>query len=299
MTPDDLDARWDYGDPVKSQARFREAMAEVPFGTNPDLHLQAQTQLARAQGLAGDFETAHRTLDEVESKLTDLTPLARVRYLLERGRAFNGFPRPWKEGDEAAARAMPLFMEAYQAGKAVGVDRYTIDAMHMIALVSPPDDALTWNQRALEAAEASGQPGGQRWRGPLYNNLGWTLFELGRYDEALALFEKDADYRKELGKTGPARIARWSAAKTKRKLDRTEDALADQLALLAEYEADGASDPYVWEELGECLLALERGDEARGYFALAFDALSKDDWFVENEAERLARLERLSKATAP
>ncbi len=47
------------------------------------------------------------------------------------------------------------------------------------------------------------------------------------------------------------------------------------------------------DEIGECLLSLDRAGEAAGYFKLAYDILSKDDWLVANEPERLARLKGL------
>ena len=62
-----------------------------------------------------------------------------------------------------------------------------------------------------------------------------------------------------------------------------------------EWDAAGEQDAYVFEELGECLTALGGEDEARIYFAKAFAILSKDAWFVENESERLARIEQLGK----
>ena len=52
-------------------------------------------------------------------------------------------------------------------------------------------------------------------------------------------------------------------------------------------------DGYVYEELAECLYALGRLDEAKPYFRRAHELLSKDAWFVEGEAPRLARLAML------
>ena len=50
---------------------------------------------------------------------------------------------------------------------------------------------------------------------------------------------------------------------------------------------------YTEEELGECLHALGRPDEARPFFARAHERLSRDSWLVENEPDRIARLKRL------
>ena len=65
-------------------------------------------------------------------------------------------------------------------------------------------------------------------------------------------------------------------------------------ALEKEFEEKGIEQGgYVFEELGECLLLLKKEDEARKYFKLAYDLLSKDPWLVANEAERLERLKKL------
>ena len=56
--------------------------------------------------------------------------------------------------------------------------------------------------------------------------------------------------------------------------------------------------PYVNEEIGECLLALGLDGEARAYFAEAHALLSADGRFASSEAERLARLARLSRSGA-
>ncbi len=49
----------------------------------------------------------------------------------------------------------------------------------------------------------------------------------------------------------------------------------------------------MYEELAECLHALGRTDEAKPYFLRSHELLSKDPWFVENEAKRIDRLAEL------
>jgi hypothetical protein len=50
---------------------------------------------------------------------------------------------------------------------------------------------------------------------------------------------------------------------------------------------------FVFEEIGECLLALQRGEEAKPYFAKAYEVLSQDVWLVKNEPDRITRLKQL------
>jgi hypothetical protein len=66
-----------------------------------------------------------------------------------------------------------------------------------------------------------------------------------------------------------------------------------QQGLLAEFQASGKQDGYVYEELGECLLALSQPEQARPYFAYAYEELSRDTWLVEQEPARMQRLQAL------
>ena len=125
------------------------------------------------------------------------------------------------------------------------------------------EETLAWNERALELAEASEDERAQRWRASLLNNLGWARHDGGDYEAALSLFERALFERAlaERQKRGPnreTRIARWCVARCLRSLGRLEEALAQQRELLAEEEAFGETAGFTWEEIGECLLALDR-----------------------------------------
>ena len=127
----------------------------------------------------------------------------------------------------------------------------------------------------------------------LRNNLGWALFERGRLAEALEQFQLAAAERRAGGDAKRTRLADWAVARALRAVGSVTEALAIQRRLLAEWRPDGVRPPYVNEEIGECLLALGRGSEARAYFAEAYALLSADQHFASSEPERLARLARL------
>jgi tetratricopeptide (TPR) repeat protein len=187
----------------------------------------------------------------------------------------------------------PLFLEAWQRGLAAGEDFYAVDAAHMLGICAPSDQRLTWNLKALDLAEQSADPRANKWLGSLYNNIGWTYHEMGDYQQALEIFQKAVQWREAAGREQELRIARWCLARTLRSLDRVEEALAIQRSLLAALERSGEQDGYVYQELAECLLALEQPDAARPYFALAYQALAQDLWLVENEPARVERLKVL------
>ncbi len=282
----DFDTLWNYDDPAATERQFRQLLPAAEAQGDKSYLAQLLTQIARAQGLHRLFEDAHQTLDVVSKLLTDDLQTAHVRYQLERGRVLNSSSK----SDQARA----FFMEAWEQAKRIHEDFYAVDAAHMLAIVSPSDEQMQWNLKALALAESSPQPRAHKWIGSLYNNIGWTYHDLKQYEEALAIFEKALQWRKEQGEPTTIRVAKWCIARTLRSLGRTQEALDQQLALLAEHQAAGTTDGYVSEEIAECLFELGRSDEARSYFTQAYTELSKDVWLVENEAARLERLKDLS-----
>lgn len=283
--PFDLDALWDYDRPAESEARFRERLAgETPLTS--DQRLETQTQLARALGLQRRFAEAHAELDAVERVLPGASPTVVARYHLERGRALRS------AGDPDAAR--PEFAAALAAADAAQLGFFAADALHMLALVAPPEERVSAHLAAIARVEASGDPRVRRWLAPLTNNLAWEYHERGQYAEALAAFERAVPLYEARGDPNEIRIARWSVARALRSLGRCDEALPRQRALLAEHEAAGSEDGFVHEELAECLLATGRAAEARPHFRAAYRLLSQDAFLARDEPERLARLARLA-----
>ncbi len=287
---DAINQAWNYDKPAESEQRFRALLADAR-AKQPAFRLEVETQLARALGLQQQFEAAHKLLDGVEQALAghpDWQRL-RVRYLLERGRAFNS--------GKQREQAMPLFVAAWELARAAREDGLAVDAAHMAAIAEPDAQAQeAWNDQAIAYAEASADPAAQKWLGSLLNNQGWTFHDSGRPEQALALFEKCLAWHRAR-KTGEGEfIARWAVARCQRTLGRFEQALAAQQALSADRAlARADEDGYVAEELAENLLALGREAEARPHFARAHALLLKDIWLASNEPKRLARLAELAR----
>ncbi len=244
----DFDQLWDYDKPSDTEQIFRALLPEARAAAGVSYRAELLTQIARTQGLQRQFEAAHRTLDEAEKLLPNGSARARIRGELERGRVFNS------SGNPGQARA--FFLRAWEAAAAHGEDFYAVDAAHMIGIVEPPAEQLAWNLRALELAERSVDERVRNWRGSLYNNIGWTYHDAGRYEDALAMFEKALERRKVQGKAREIRIANWCIGKTLRSLGRVAEALDIQRLLLSEIKEAGEVDPYIEEEIAECLRAL-------------------------------------------
>lgn len=283
----DFDVLWDYARPAETEAAFRALLPEAQAQASHNLsyYLELLTQIARTQGLQRDFAAAHQTLDAVQAQLADDLCRASVRYLLERGRVFNSSGQP--------EDARPLFETAWEQARACHEDLYAIDAAHMVAIVAPPDEKLAWNRKGLEVVEQTTDTRALPWGGSLYNNMGWDYHAQGEYALALEAFYKALEWRRIQGDPREILIATWCIARTLRSLGRVEEALRQQQALQEAWIPLGGSAGYTEEELGECLLALDRPDEARPYFAQAYAKLSQDAWLMATEPARLERLKRL------
>lgn len=279
---------WDFNDPAGTEAEFKKLLSTVKDSGDTDYYLQIQTQIARAQGLQGKFKEAHRTLDQVEKDLKDEYITARLRYLLERGRVFNSSGNPEK--------SRPLFTQAWDLSREQGKDSFAVDAAHMLAIVNPPENQLAWNLKALDVVENSKDESLKGWLGPLYNNIGWTYHDNGRFEKALEYFKKGLDYRQEIKDDQGTRIARWTIGRCYRSLNRIDEAIKIQQDLEQEFMNENLpQDGYVYEELAECYLIKGETETARKYFKLAYDILSNDPWLKKNEPDRLERLEKLSR----
>ena len=281
-TPD-FDSLWDYSRPEQSEAKFRELILSMREADPTFLELL--TQIARAQGLQGKYEKAHQTLNQVERRLGDSASRVKVRYLLERGRVLNS--------SGCSDEALLFFEQALDFASQISEDFYVVDALHMLAIISPPNLSLDLNLRAIQLAESSDQERARNWLGFLYNNTGWSYHDKGDYKSALNLFEKAEAWQRSRGRPSETRIAAWTVARTLRSLGRFTSALSRQMALKDEFTAAGEADGFVLEEIGECLLALERAQEAQSYFKRAYDVFCHDDWFMEHGTARLERIKKL------
>ena len=54
-------------------------------------------------------------------------------------------------------KGRPLFEEALEMGKQLSEDFYAVDAIHMLAILAPPDQGLELNRQAIQMAESSRQ----------------------------------------------------------------------------------------------------------------------------------------------
>jgi len=260
-------------------------VAQVAFDINKALAL---TTRARSLGLQGKFDEAHKLLDEAASLTPSDGLRAQIAIALERGRLVNTGGNP--------AGSVAHFRQAWDLAQTGGdtVLDLGVDALHMLAIVEPVDQAEAWTAQALALAATSKNPMVSGWRGPLLNNIAWSNFDAGRYERALALFTEDAAYRAKANRVRETRIARYGIARTLRALGRIAEATTLNEQLVIDAEAIGDEPSYVFEELAECFAASGDSAKSADYARKALNRLQKDGSFVAEEPLRLKRLQVLA-----
>lgn len=233
--PSDL---WDFDDPAGSEARFRAAADSASGAGDDEERAVWLTQVARALGLQQRYDEGHAVLDGLD--LRGSAEVA-VRVALERGRLVRS------AGDPDAARTH--FDDAARRAEESGLAELRVDALHMRALVAPPEEQVALTEHALAVARGADDPRARDWDASLLNNLGMAHADAGDFATALTAFEEALAARRRIGDPARVRVARWMVAWALRNLGRREEALALQRALKQELSALGEEDPYVDEEL--------------------------------------------------
>jgi tetratricopeptide (TPR) repeat protein len=185
ITQELLDELWDFGDPAGSEQRF--AAEEASASHTDSERAELVTQRARTLGLQQRFEDGHALLDS----LCDPADAALItRMALERGRLLNSGGRQ--------AEAVPQFDVAARSAESGGLLFLQIDALHMLAIADTTRSS-EWAARAIDLALTAPDDRTKRWLISLSNNLGWSHFDAGRLDEALAAFQQAQDWAERVG----------------------------------------------------------------------------------------------------
>ena len=277
---DRLRPLWDFDDLEGSERRFRELLETE---TDSAARAEVLTQLARVEGLRGDFDTGERLLEEAAA--AGASDAVRARIDLERGRLRRS------SGDEEGA--LPLFESAFETASESGEGFLAADAAHMAALASPGRDGfVAWTERGIALAESSEDA--RYWLGPLLNNLGWEHYEAGGYGEALVAFKRALAERERAPESpGAIAIARYAVAKTLRALGRPDEAVAHIEAA----SASDADDGWFQEELAETYAALGRVGQAAAHAQRALELLPEADPSFDSDTTRKSRLQTLATAS--
>ena len=279
---DRLRPLWNFGDLDGTEERLRGQLASE---ASDEGRAEVLAELARVEGLRGNFEAGERLVEQAELLAGD-SEVARARIAIERGRLRRS------GGDPEAA--LPHFESAFEI--ASGAEHWFIaaDAAHMAALASPGRDGFVdWTQRGIDLAEE--HEGAAYWAGPLLNNLGWEHYDAGDFEQALDAFERALRAReRDPGNPGAIEIARYAVGKALRALGRSDEAIPLLEQAVSWAAGQDAPDGWFHEELAEEYAAVGRADEAREQAALAIPLLEEADPSFASDAERSARLRALA-----
>ena len=231
MAAIDIVNLWDFSNPELSEQRFREALKTA----NHNNFFVLQTQIARSYGLRRQFKQAQAILEDLRPAIEVVGAEARTHYFLEYGRTLVSATHKDDEiSSEERNQAREAYIKAMQFAHEAQLDYLTIDALHMLAFVE---------------TDGQNQPETRRWEMTLRNNMACALHQMGRYAEALPLFQSNIPLAEQQGNAEKLRIAHWMVAWTLRSMDRIDEAIAIQLELEQACDAANTPDPFVFEEL--------------------------------------------------
>jgi hypothetical protein len=177
LTSAEIDAAWNYDDPVASEQRFRAEARALADGS-PEA-LEIDTQIARTLGLQGRFDDAERAARYGLGVVVGRPPRVDVRFLLERGRVANSSGAPSRRRSGSCTRSTARRTTARPSR--VLPDRRAAHARDRRAA----GERMAWNAKALAAADTATEPRARGWRASLLNNLGWSLLDQGNAPAAL------------------------------------------------------------------------------------------------------------------
>lgn len=282
----DIDALWDYRDPVASEHRFRVLLPPATATPGPGWHAELLSQLARAVCLQRRHDEAHALLDQATSLLAAAGDRAAIRVGLERGRIHNDTGR--------TAEAVAAFREAFERADAAAEVHLAADALHMLAYVTRGEESLRWHRAALALCARHDDPRLRRWQVTLHTNMADEYERQGDFASGRRAVEQALAVAEALGLGEAACGSRVFLAR----LHRLEGNLEPAWEIIQ--AAFDPNDPRGWshEEYAECLHARGRIEDARPHFRNAYERHAQDPWFPPTATRRLDRLRRLGAGDA-
>ena len=283
---------------------YQQAAQKAEAESDSSNLAEAYSQVARCYLSLDKKEEGRPWLAKAAEIASESNPSGWSRYLGVRGRF------EWKDAAEEAKAVSPeapaaaaTFKQLYQFCMDNDLFNRAIDAANMITITGTTDERVEWGLRGIDAAEKGSVEG---WLAPLWNNLGWTYNDLGRYKESLDALMKAREYHYKRGDDKSMLIADWSVGHAYRMNGQLDSATAWMQRVhewsTRRYDADSIPENAEWvgfsfKELGEIALAngdrktaLDHFTEARKYFTEA----GMQNWDAKGFEELSDRIERLS-----
>jgi predicted enzyme related to lactoylglutathione lyase len=267
------DEAFQAGEYAEATQIYKRAVEAARQEGQEEVLAEALSQVARGHLIQGEKGEGRSWLKRAEAVVSPEMPLGWSRYLGVRGRF------EWK--NDLLELATKTFTNMYDYCLQHELHDRAVDAAHMVAITAPHEEQIVWAKKGIEAAEAGDLQG---WLGPLWNNLGWTYEEMGRYQESLDALLKAREYHWKSGSEMNKLIADWSVGYAYRKLERPDEAESWLRPVLAWaerlYAADPSPDAAEWvgfscQELGELAIAREDLKDGHQYLRRAQESLAE------------------------
>ncbi len=283
---------------------YKEAAELATKEENNSSLTEAYSQIARCYLSINEKEEGRQWLARAGEVASENELEGWSRYLGVRGRY------EWQDAAAEAKAVSPeapvaagTFKEMYEFCMTNDLFNRAVDAANMITITGGMEERVEWGIRGIEAAEKGNL---ESWLAPLWNNLGWTYNDLGRYEESLEALKKAREYHYRKENEKAMLIADWSVGHAYRMVGKSDSASTWMNKVydwaVKRYDQDSSPGNAEWvgfsnRELGE--LALVRGDRktalenftnAKKYLAEAGMA----EWDAKGFEELINRIEKLS-----
>lgn len=276
----EADSLFNADDYKPALGKYKLAAEKASQEDNNSTLVEAYSQIARCYLKEGNTGEGLTWLAKAREKASKEEPSGWSRYVGVWGR-FEWQAEMARTGEinPEVPKAEAIFIDMYDYCLANELYSRAVDAAHMVALVAKKEDRLAWGLKGIKAAEEGHLDG---WLGPLWNNHGWNLEDLGRYEEGLEALKKAREYHYKSSRELPKLVADWSVGYAYRKVGNIDSALSIMTDVIGRadslYKEDPSTDYAEWvgstnRELGEIALAQNRPDEALVYFRKAKDKL--------------------------
>jgi len=269
---------------VTAQRLYRDAHAEARKIDNNSDETEALAMIARTFLTMNEIDSAYHWLREAEKIAVRIEPMGWSRYRAVMGRYL------WQNNElENAAR---LFKELYDYCVRHELHDRAVDAAHMVAITGTPAEQVEWAYKGIREAESGDVTG---WLGPLWNNLGATYEDMGRYDSAYQAYLEAREYHYRYGTERNKVIADYAVGHILVRLGRYEKAGDWLKPVLAQCEAaeDHEFIGLTCRDLGEIGYASGNYREALDFYERAESLLNEagmDEWDPDGYGELLDRI---------
>jgi len=286
---DKADSLFDNHQYEESRPFYIQAMEQAARNNETSDLTEAYSMIARTFMILDKKEEGRAWLEKAGKIANPKYPLGWSRYLGVRGRL------EWQ--DKQLEKATSTFKEMYDYCSKHKLHERAIDAAHMVAITGKPEEQVEWGKKGIKEAEAGNVT---KWLGPLWNNLGATYEDMGKYKEALEAYLKAREYHWRYGDEKYKLAADWAVGHAYRLNGDKATAEKWLRPVLAWCERIGETEfeGLTYRELGEIELSRSNQDSALGYFSKAEEKLKQagmPDWDSAGFAKLQNQIAELSR----